>query len=223
MAHGRGQRAFDRPAGIEAALNRAVLETESSRPCRNAEAFAAKVQKHIISFVVTLREAVGPLAIVLCVWAVIVSAFDRQSWRAWAHIIVERLKACAPFRRHRDSSAAVAWELLTARVITAFANVLPNPMFCGATSSMYPMAIVPCLAFQATTTPRVACSQVGSRQSFGLPTFASTDPRSIFQGLTRCVAQPSRAFSDHGQASEHCANQIEHGPFYPVFSRDWRW
>lgn len=85
----------------------------------------------VISFVSSLLDTRGPVAIVGGIARVIVSTFNPKSWRLWPHVSQKCLERVSPFFTNTNSSTAIITVAFIIGIVASTFNVTPN-VVCAA-------------------------------------------------------------------------------------------
>lgn len=103
------QRSLDRPAGLQALINRASRQSAEWCPLADRLRHSCVLQtRHIVASVVRLLIPCRPTAILLAVRAICVNPVERVARRrAGSHVSQELTKGLVPWLAYRDASTAV--------------------------------------------------------------------------------------------------------------------
>lgn len=132
--------ASDRPAGMEALRNQALVNPQNLSPLRNGQRLPGMRQPHACAAIVSLSSAGGPYAIIRLIVAIIIESLKRMSCWRLAHVS-EEVFELSPSGAYVDTSAAIAIKAICGRVAASFFHVQPCFVCRRSTHSMSLAAI----------------------------------------------------------------------------------
>ena len=209
MTHGCGQRTFDRPATIEASLDRAVLESKATRPSRHAQTLAIEGQEHVGPRVVVLFQPCRPVAVIGRIGTIIVATFQGITRWAFSHVSVEGFKRIAPFLAHDNPAASVIGITSLARIVATCFRRAPRLIGAGVDQAMRRVVQARCLVAQTAATFRVSGKKIFPNHIDCLPAIAETMPcRPFIEAGFGCSP------TDHLQSNKSSAVQVNGDRFH---------
>jgi len=123
---------------------------------RDDHLFAPNHDPTVLSGVTRLLLFRGPVAIVLAVVSIVVSAFKARPLRSLSHVRKERLKISIPLLGNADAPSAIPMKIRSFGFSTATAHVNPYPVFSGICSSMRSVSL-----FKRSPSMFTACAAAG--------------------------------------------------------------